>query len=245
MGGVMLASLAALSASFVRAQAPADKSHEAELLACAPRAVRGATPDGIAHLLSSLQPTQALYGPRDVLVIDAGADKGLAVGQEYFVRRVLWPLDPGLEKDPWKAIRTAGWVRLTEVTPASAKASVEYACDAFDKGDYLEAFSVPVMPKPIEPEGKPDYQAPGHVLFGQDRRMAMGTGNFAVIDRGSDHGLKPGQRVTFYRDLATGDESHTAIGFGTVAIVLTESATVRVDKSLQAIYATTLVAIHR
>lgn len=246
VAGVLLGAGAAVSAwpGGIRDQAPG-ALYDAYRLACAPRAVRGGAPDGLAHVQSSINPLQGTYGPGDTLMVDAGNNRGLTVGQLFYVRRVSRPLEPGAEKDPWLEIRTAGWIRLTEVNDASALAAVVYGCDAFAQGDYLEPFELPTVPSPLSPPGQPDYAAPGRVLFGVDRRMAMGEHNFVVIDRGSNHGVKPGQHVTFFRYVGQDTEPRTTTALGTVMLVLTESATVRIDKMLQAVYANSPVALHR
>lgn len=237
--------LGAFTGSPARAQQDpaAGKYHEVYQLACAPRAVRIA-PTGIAHLQASTVPVQSTYGLGDTLVVSGGADKGLAVDQQYYVRRAQPPLERGLEKDPWWHVRTAGWVRIVEVHPTSALATIVYGCDAMDKGDFLEPFELPVPPVPVDPPGRPDFSTPGQVLAGQDRRTAMGSRGFSVIDRGSNHGLKPGQHVTIFRRLS-GSEGVNVIAEGVAALVLTDSATVRVDRGQQAIYPGDLVAIHR
>ena len=245
VGGWLVAAGAALLGRPGEIQTRASgPDYDAHRLACAPRAVRGGGPDGVAHVESSIQPKQGTFGPGDTLVIDAGANRGLAVGRQYYVRRVLRPLEPGAEKDPWLQIRTAGWIVVNEVHDTNAVASVVYACDAFTPGDYLEPFELPVVPSPLSP-GQPDYAAPGRVLFGDDRRMALGEHNYVVIDRGSNHGLRPGQQVTFFRFLGQDPAARTTTAFGTVMLVLTESATVRIDKMIQAVYADSPVAIHR
>ena len=66
-----------------------------------------------------------------------------------------------------------------------------------------------------------------------------------VIDRGSDHGLRAGQRLTIYRASTDGSGRVTVIGDATVSNTQFETSLIRIDKSSEAIEVGELVAIHR
>ena len=70
-------------------------------------------------------------------------------------------------------------------------------------------------------------------------------GSMLVFDRGSDHGLRPGQRVTIFRPVPSGTGPAVRIGDGTAMVVHPETTTLRIDKSIDTIYVGDLVAIHR
>ena len=40
----------------------------------------------------------------------------------------------------------------------------------------------------------------GRILYGDDRRHTIGSGEFFVVDRGSEHGVTPGTRFVVYHD---------------------------------------------
>ena len=66
------------------------------------------------------------FAERDLLVIDAGTDKGVQLDQQYFVRRPVRPgLLTGLSR---RAIQTAGWIRIVAVNETTAIASVTHTC---------------------------------------------------------------------------------------------------------------------
>ena len=210
-------------------------------IGCAPRAVRTAT-TGQIHITGSQELGKGTFGPGDQLHLDAGSDQGLASGQLYWVRRVSPPLDRAA-RDPWFNLHTAGWIRIDDVTSSRAVASIVYACDVIEPGDYLEPYEAPVVPARIPGAGPPDFGNPGHVLFGADRRQAVGDSAVLVIDLGSDHGVRSGQVVTFFRRQPGGPELN--LGEGTVLVTLPESATVLVERASRPIYAGDLAAIHR
>jgi hypothetical protein len=236
--------LGAAAVALAGQTAPPGKAFAAEQLACAATAVRAA-PTPVATIEASTLPERRTFGPGDTLVIDAGANKAIAVGQEFFVRRVLLPMDRSGAKEPWFYVRTAGWIRVTEVHASNALAQVVFACDAFEKGDLLEPFALPAVPAPIDPPGAPDYTSTGQILLGQDRRITTGTNFFVAVDLGSDHGIKPGQRLTVYRRLSGAEGPVNVIAQATAWLVLPESAVLRVDNALQAIFVGDLVAPHR
>jgi hypothetical protein len=66
-----------------------------------------------------------------------------------------------------------------------------------------------------------------------------------VFDRGSDHGLRNGQRLTIFRETVGGAGPVVRVGEATAMIVSPETTVIRVDKSTDAIYVGDLVAIHR
>ena len=242
--GVVSLMLGAASSGLAAQAETPGKAYAAQQLACAAQAVRVA-PAPVAIIEGSTLPERRTFGPGDTLVIDAGANKNLEVGQEFFVRRVLLPMDRSGAKEQWVYVRTAGWVRITEVHPTNALAQVVFACDAFEKGDLLEPFKLPVVPAPINPPGAPDYSATGQILLGQDRRITTGTNFLIAVDLGSDHGIKPGQRFTIYRRLSGAEGSVNVIAHATAWLVLAESSVLKVDDALQAIFVGDLVAPHR
>jgi hypothetical protein len=252
-GLVFIASCAVLlGAASARAQivpsTRAGQPRTGELdIACGPRAVNGLPTPGLT-LLGSQQGTKGLIAPYHGLVINGGSNQGLKPGQEYYVRRVIPPMDRGYTK--WQQgqpinIHTAGWVRVVRVEADRAVADSVYACDGYEIGDFLEPYTPPSADPTVIPGGEPDYENPGMVLFGDERRaMSAGTA-LMVINRGSDHGVKPGQQLTVYRRSLNGDGPIHSVARGTAISVSAETAMVRLDGARDAVYAGDLIALHR
>jgi hypothetical protein len=216
-------------------------------IACGPRAVNGLPTPGLT-LLGSQQGTKGLIAPYHGLVVNGGSNQGLKAGQEYYVRRVIPPMDRGESK--WQVgqpigIHTAGWVRIVRVEADRSVADSIHACDGYEIGDFLEPYTPPSADPAVIPGGEPDYENPGVILFGDERRT-MGAGTaMMVINRGSDHGVKPGQQLTVYRRSLNGDGPIHSVARGTAVSVSAESAMVRLDGARDAVYAGDLVALHR
>lgn len=92
--------------------------------------------------------------------------------------------------------------------------------------------------------GAADFSNPGRLVLADERRQTGSVGSLMVLDRGSDHGLRPGQRVTIFRPWPSGGPV-LRIGEATAMIVGPETSTVRIEQSSDAIYVGDLAAIHR
>jgi hypothetical protein len=215
-------------------------------LACGARAA-AEVPTGVARLGAGREHGKALFGPGDPIIVQGGAAQGLKVGQEYFVRRVTDDrfTELGSDRVPTISIHTAGWIRIVEVGPEAAIATVTRACGAMQQGDFLEPFVLPTVPGAAAQAGEPDYANPGRLLLGDDRRQMGASGDLMVFDRGSDHGLRNGQRLTIFRQTAEGLGPVVRVGEATAMVVSPETTVVRIEKSTDAIYVGDLVAIHR
>lgn len=241
--GIALAPVMA-SAQVTTAQV-ASRDQAAEL-ACGARAV-GMPPDTSIRIAAGRERGKALFGPNDALVINAGTGRGIKVGQEYYVRRVIDDRFVAAAGDnvPRSSIHTAGWVRIEDAQTDSAIATVIKACDAIEEGDYLELFVKPTVPASAEAAGEPDFANPGHLVLGDERRQMAAAGDLMVLDRGSDHGLHAGQHLTIFRTTGNGTGPIARIAEATVVVVNPETSTVRIDKTSDAVSVGDLVAIHR
>ena len=74
--------------------------------------------------------------------------------------------------------------------------------------------------------------------------MGAGT-NLMVIDRGSDHGLTPGQQFTVFRRGVNGTGPILSVARGTAISLSAETAMVRLEGARDAVYAGDLIALHR
>jgi hypothetical protein len=214
-------------------------------VACGPQAAF-VPPMSTMRISRGADSPKTLFAAADRVLIDGGTAQGIKVGQVYFVRRAVSDrftnkISGGLEVT---SVHTAGWLRITDAQTDVATAVIAQACDGIAVGDYLEPFALPVVPAPIA-GGAPDYSAPGHIILGDDRRQMGSAGALMVLDRGSDHGLKPGQRMTIYRAAESGRGPGTPIGEATTMVVNAETALVRIDVCRDAVNVGDLVALHR
>src|SRR5262249_26880613 len=101
--------------------------------------------------------------------------------------------------------------------------------DEMRRGDYLAAF----QPEPVRlPEnyGSPAYDDAAQILFADAGQMLGYASRMMVIDRGSQQGLRPAQRLTIFRRTKRNGVP-TVVGDGVVVAVRADSATIRVEHS--------------
>ncbi|MGH9140914.1 MAG: hypothetical protein ACRD2I_07210, partial [Vicinamibacterales bacterium] len=101
-----------------------------------------------------------------------------------------------------------------------------YACDGLRAGDFLVSFR-PEPIRPPEPRGTPDYQDAARILFADEGQTLGAPRRLMVIDRGSDRGIRVGQRLTLFHRRGGGP---TVVGEAIVVATRLDSATIRVER---------------
>ena len=214
-------------------------------LACAPTMVYEAPPTPLRIMGGQDSFVRRIFRPGDLVTINAGTDNGIEVGQEYYVRRV----QPGrgvMTRENPGVVSTVGWIRIYAVEDRNmALATITHACDTIEAGDYLETFALPDVPAVSVKKGKTQHGNYGRILLGADRRSSFGLGDFLIIDRGSDHGVMPGMRFVVYRDKHQAGNFLYELGEVVAVDVRSETSTVRVTMSRDALAAGDYVAMRK
>jgi hypothetical protein len=185
------------------------------------------------------------FAPGDLVTLNAGTDNGIEVGQEYFVRRLQTEANRRPSRENPASVRTAGWIKVYAVDQEMSLATIVHACDTIDSDDYLEPFEMPVVPKASTENIKPQRDNYGHVMFGADYRRAFGKGDFFIVDRGSDHGVAPGDRFVVYRNKHQAENFLYDLGEAVAIEVKPETSTLQVTVSRDYFAAGDLVAIRK
>jgi Carboxypeptidase regulatory-like domain len=191
-----------------------------------------ALPESLGTIRSGRYETQTgLYTTGAELVIDGGLLDGLEVGRNLIVRRYyrVW----GATNADAVAEHSAGLLQIVAAGERSSAAVVVYACDELRKGDFLASFK----PEPIrapDPLGTPAYYDAARILFADEGQTLGAPRRLMVIDRGTEHGTRVGQRFTLFRQ-GHGRAKRDVVGDATVVAVRTGSATIRVDRVTDAI----------
>ena len=205
--GAILGGLAVWLAAPAAAQSNVDQMSQLQIsLACAPPPVISAAPshDVLRVVGAQSASARSLFDGHDVLVLDAGSDKGVSLGQEFYVRRrVTIGMFVSDESTP-RGVHTAAWVRVVAVDASRSLAAVEHDCGPIYQGDYLEPFVAPAVPANLDrsdASGNPDFEAAGRIVFGDYEHATAGVGEFMIIDKGADQGATPGTRFAVYRNV--------------------------------------------
>jgi hypothetical protein len=243
---IVPASLAALFAGSLDAQVKrplTTRSIPLEIV-CGPASTLAA-PDAAMKVIGGTERRKQMFGTGETILVNAGTGKGVRAGQHFFVRRLVQDrhAEATAEIQP-KSIHTAGWVTIVETQADVSVANIEEACDGVQEGDYLEPLVLPEATAAV-PEGVPDFARPGQVIMGDDRRQLGATGTLMVIDRGTDHGVRSGQRLTIFRSAVEGTGPVVTIGEAVVVSTQAESSLMRIQKSREAIQVGDKIAIHR
>lgn len=185
-----------------------------------------------------------LYGNGDLLVLDVGGDLGIEIGQNFVVRRRFRVGDKGLSlKQASFGEQTAGLIQVVEASAATSVAVVVYSCGEFMAGDSIEAFDPLPMWTALEP-GKPQFDEPARIVFGDNGQVLGAAKQLMVIDRGTTQGAQRGQRLTVFRRTTERGPVST-IANAIIVAVRADSATIRIERSTDAVTIGDMVALHR
>jgi len=222
----MLAVLFALSpAATLLAQAPPPDVNPAQVIQTAPATLEsapkpmgfesdlycfgylGGPSDSFVAQVTSAQDVaeQVDFISHDLLYLDAGADRGLKPGDEYWLvtpeQEVLSPVDG---KDLGRFYQYRGRGVIHSIGAHSAIFRVTESCTDIPMYSFLKKFEpIPIplarrSPPAVAgdpPSGKPQ----GHIVFSRDGIVALGQDTDVIVDLGLANGLQPGDFLTIYR----------------------------------------------
>ena len=235
-GGVLAA---ALPATAQRGPAPTSTTLSADVvaLACAPTLAYEVP--GVPLRISGSQDSivRTSHAPGELVTINAGTRSGIAVGQEYYTRRVLASRDGAIGPGNPATIRTTGWIRVWAVDEEMSLATISHACETVDVNDFLEPFATPTVPVTSTSTSDPERGNYALVLSGQDRRTQFGRGDYLLIDRGSNQGVTPGARFVVYHDKKAAGNFLYQIGEAVAVDVKGDTSTLHVLTAIDAISA--------
>ncbi len=147
--------------------------------------------------------------PGEMVVIAAGTDQGLSIGQNFVARHTdRGRIDytgvradrPGVRfgrEGYYGGLRSTALLTIERIDARFSLARVVKACDQVEVGDVLEPAVISELPAPAA-MGDPNFDDRAQVLFGKDLRTAFGDGDVLSINRGSNHGVTPGTRFSLY-----------------------------------------------
>ncbi|HJZ78398.1 MAG TPA: hypothetical protein VKE51_42010 [Vicinamibacterales bacterium] len=238
---VVAAALGAGTSATAGAQPASPAMSSIELaVACAPPPSFSAEPEHAQHVAGAQDSApRAIFGGHDLLVLDGGTKAGLQLGQQFFVRR---PNSFGTyhhQPAYGRGAKTLGWVHVVAANESTAIAQIDHTCGDILTGDYLEAFVPPVVPAGAESTdtaGEPDFGDLGRIVNGVEDRTTFGGGDFALIDRGSDQGVVPGQRYAIYRDLRKEGLPLVSVGEAIVVSTSGSAALARITAARDAVF---------
>jgi hypothetical protein len=145
------------------------------------------------------------YITSDLLYLDAGHDRGLKIGDEYWLVTPEQPvLHPKTEKVIGRFYHYRGRAIIETVEGRTASARVTESCSDIPLGVYLKPFEpipIPLARKspPAVAGDPPSGKARGHLVYTRDGIIAVGADHTVVVDLGAAHGVEPGDFLTIFR----------------------------------------------
>jgi hypothetical protein len=214
-------------------------------LACAPKAALEIPDTPLRVTGGQDSAVRHSHAPGDLITINAGSQNGIEVGQEYYTRRILIADREKISPTTPATVLTSGWIRVYAVDDMWSLATITHACDTVDIGDHLEPFALPTMPTVASNKPKPERDNYGRVLPGESRKRLFGKGDFFLLDRGSNQGVKPGAQFVLYRNKQQPENFLYDLGEAVAVDVKDNSSTLQITVSRDAIMEGDLVAIRK
>ena len=207
-------------------------------------------PDGENLTLGTIighrdEKNRSIFGMRDILLLDVGSDFGAAVGQNFVVRRRFRVGDKSAPISHTSfGEQTSALVQVVETSPSNSIAVVVYTCGELYAGDSIEPFD-PLPLLSARTSGAPHFDDPARIIFGEHGQAMAAPKRLMVIDRGAANGAERGQRLTIFRRIQGERGPISSIADAVVIAVREHSATIRIERSSDAVSIGDLVALHR
>lgn len=141
----------------------------------------------------------------DLLYVDAGYNRGLKVGDEFWlVTPEQIVVHPTTGKDLGRFYEYRGRATVETLEGRTASVRVSSACSDIPMGSYLKPFEpipIPLARKtpPAVAGDPPSGKARGHIVYTRDGVVAVGADHTIIVDLGAVDGVEPGDFLTIYR----------------------------------------------
>ncbi|HEV8610219.1 MAG TPA: hypothetical protein VGS98_09150 [Thermoanaerobaculia bacterium] len=145
------------------------------------------------------------YMTSDLLYINGGYDRGLKVGDEFWlVSPEQMVVHPVTGKDLGRFYEYRGRAVVESVEPRTASIRISGACTDIVMGSYLKPFEpipIPLARKsaPAVAGDPPSGKVRGRIVFTRDGIVAVGADHTIIVDLGYANGIEPGDFLTIYR----------------------------------------------
>lgn len=145
------------------------------------------------------------YMTSDLLYVDAGHDRSLKIGDEFWlVTPESVVVHPRTTRDMGRFYQYRGRAVVETVEGRTASVRVTSSCTDIPLGSYLKPFEpipIPLARKspPAVPGDPPSGKAQGRIVFTRDGVVAVGADHTVIVDLGVANGVEPGDFLSIYR----------------------------------------------
>ncbi|MGH9318097.1 MAG: hypothetical protein ACRD1P_13445 [Thermoanaerobaculia bacterium] len=148
---------------------------------------------------------QTDYITDNLLYVNGGVDKGLKVGDEFWI---VTPEQEVIHPTTWKSLgrfyQYRGRAVVSNLDARAGTVRVTHACTDIPMGAYLKRFEpipIPLARKspPAVAGDPPSGKATGHIVYTRDGVVGLGADQDVLVDLGIANGLQPGDFLTIFR----------------------------------------------
>jgi hypothetical protein len=158
---------------------------------------------------------QRTYSNGDYVYINAGSRDGVREGQEYIVIRPRGQYESKRSsKRGWLGVYTqeVGILSVLRVKDQTSVAVIKSSCDSLLIGDLLRAAPQRVAPfartSKFDRFADPSGKQHGRIILARDAREFLSRDQVVFIDLGTEDNVKPGDYLTIYRPVGSGNLTH-------------------------------------
>lgn len=156
---------------------------------------------------------QTVFATGDYVYLDAGSRQGIRQGQEFHILRPRGEIEHVYRQkkgDLGVFVDELGQLQVIQVKEAVSVAQITFSCDVIRLGDLLTGVPDRATPTPrqsgsldrfSDATGKPG----GRVMMARDGREMVTSGDLIYVDIGDEDKVVPGDYVTIYRRVGTGN----------------------------------------
>jgi hypothetical protein len=156
---------------------------------------------------------QRTYADGDVVYLNRGSSQGIKEGQHFQIIRPRGDVN-GVHKQKHGYLGTyvqdVGQLQIFKVWENTAAAQITFSCDTAVLGDLLSP--IPDRESPLQRaeanldrHADPSGKHTGRLMMAKDGREMVTRNDIVYIDLGSEDQIKPGDYLTVYRPLGTGN----------------------------------------
>jgi hypothetical protein len=156
---------------------------------------------------------QRKYADGDIVYLNAGSQQGIKEGQNFQIIRPRGDVK-GVHRNKRGYLGTyvqeMGQLQVFKVRENTSAARVTFSCDMILLGDLLAP--IPDRESPlqraeanIDRHADPSGKQVGRLMMAKDSREMVTRNDIVYIDLGSEDQVKPGDYLTVYRPLGTGN----------------------------------------
>ena len=156
---------------------------------------------------------QRTYSTGDIVYLNAGSKQGIKEGDNFQIIRPRGDVK-GVHREKLGFLGTyvqdIGQLQVFKVHETTALAQITFSCDTAMLGDMLSP--IPDRESPVQRAeenldryGDPSGKQTGRLMMAKDNREMLTRSDIVYIDLGSEDKINPGDYLTIFRPLGTGN----------------------------------------